>query len=313
MYKDSRIMITGAYGFLGSAVVEELKHQKYKYIIPLGRRDADLRHQEAADDICRILRPDVIIHLAATVGGIKANKDSPGSFFYDNMSMGMNLIECARFYNINKFVNVGTTCSFGKYAAIPFKESDLFCQKPEESNLKYAVAKMALGEMLDGYYQEYGMKSVYLIPTNLMGERDNFNENTSHVIPALIKKCLDAKRKGENHIRVWGTGTASRDFLYVRDAAKAIIKGMEILEKPDPINIGSGSEIKISDLVYKVAKACDFNLKEVVWESDKPDGQPRRCLDTTKAWELLKWKSETTLEEGLKKTVKWYTGDINGK
>jgi GDP-L-fucose synthase len=250
-------------------------------------------------------RPTVVFHLAAQVGGIGANRLHPGRFFYASMAMGLHLIEEARVRGLRKFVQVGTVCAYPKFAPVPFRESDLWNGYPEETNAPYGVAKKALFVMLDAYRREYGLASAAVLPVNLYGPGDNFDPESSHVIPALIRKCEEARLAKAPTITAWGTGSASREFLYVDDAARGIVAAAERLDEPDPVNLGTGREITIRDLTLLIARLCDYP-GEVVWDPSKPDGQPRRCLDTSKADRLLGWKAVVPFEEGLRNTIDWY-------
>jgi GDP-L-fucose synthase len=247
----------------------------------------------------------MVLHLAAEVGGIGANMANPGRYFYANMAMALNLIEGARKFGVQKFVQVGTICAYPKFTPVPFKEEDLWNGYPEETNAPYGIAKKAALVMLQAYRQQYGLRSAYVLPVNLYGPHDNFHPDTSHVIPALIRKCLEARAANRDHITCWGTGAASREFLFVDDAAEGVIRAAEVMEEPEPINLGTGHEITIRDLVTLIARLCDYpgNIR---WDSSKPDGQPRRCLDTRRAAERLGWRAQVSLEEGLQRTIDWY-------
>ena len=303
--KSDRILITGGAGFLGSFLTEKLRARGYTNIIIPRRREYDLTHEEAAARLYADQKPDVVLHLAAEVGGIGANRDNPGRFFFANMAMGLHLIEQARIVGLKKFVQVGTICAYPKFTPVPFKEDDLWNGYPEETNAPYGIAKKALMVMCQSYRQQYNLNAVYVLPVNLYGPRDNFDLHTSHVIPALIRKCIEARRAGAKEIIVWGTGSASREFLYVEDCADGLIATMEKYDSPDPINLGSGREITIKNLTELVAKLCRFEGK-IIWDSTKPDGQPRRCLDVTRAKEKLGFIAQKSLEEGLTKTIAWY-------
>jgi GDP-L-fucose synthase len=251
------------------------------------------------------LRPDVVLHLAGEVGGIGANRANPGRYFYANMAMALNLIEQAQARGIRKFVQVGTICAYPKFTPVPFREDELWNGYPEETNAPYGVAKKAALVMLDGYHRQYGLASSYLLPVNLYGPSDNFDPESSHVIPALIRKCETARLEGRDHIECWGTGSASREFLYVDDAAEGIVRAAEVMEEPEPINLGTNREITIRDLVGLIAKLVGFE-GEIRWDSKKPDGQPRRCLDVTRAHEQLGWAATVPFEEGLRRTIDWW-------
>jgi GDP-L-fucose synthase len=303
--RTDKIVVTGGGGFLGSFVVERLRAQGYEHVAIPRRRDFDLTREADAERLFDTFRPDVILHLAAEVGGIGANRDNPGRYFFANMAMGMHLIEGARKHGLKKFVQTGTICAYPKFTPVPFKESELWNGFPEETNAPYGIAKKALLTMCQGYRQQYGLNAVYLLPVNLFGPRDNFDLRTSHVIPALVRKCVEAKRRGDASITAWGTGSASREFLYVEDCAEGLVTAMERYESPEPINLGSGREITIKALTELVAKLSRFEGK-IVWDATKPDGQPRRCLDVTRAKQELGWTARTALEEGLGRTIGWF-------
>lgn len=300
-----RIMLTGGAGFLGSFVQEKLKARGCKDIFIPTEDKYDLTKAEAIDRAFKDSRPDVVIHLAAKVGGIGANRDNPGSFFYDNLMMGAQLMEQARQHGVEKFVALGTICAYPKFAPIPFKEEDLWNGYPEETNAPYGLAKKMLLVQSQAYRQQYGFNSIFLLPVNLYGPRDNFNPGTSHVIPALIKKCVEAVNTGAKEITVWGTGKATREFLYVEDCAEAIVLATEKYNSPDPVNIGAGFEISIKDLAELIAKLTGFTGK-LVWDASKPDGQPRRMLDTSKAKKEFGFKATTDFKTGLLKSLEWY-------
>ncbi len=302
-----RIVVTGGAGFLGTSVCKTLLSRgvpENQIFVPR-KKNYDLTNE---NDVVRLyddFSPEIVIHLAAEVGGIGANMSHPGKFFYANMAMGLHLVEHGRLRNIEKFVHTGTVCAYPKHCPIPFQEEDIWNGYPEETNAPYGVAKKALFVMLDGYHQEYGLKSAVVVPVNLYGPGDNFNPASSHVIPALIHKCEEARVQGHKEIVCWGTGRATRQFLYVDDAAEAIIRAAERIEQPAPINIGGGEEIAINDLVRLVVETCEYDGK-VVWDNTKPDGQPRRAIAIEKASDLLDWSPVQGFEEGLKKTVDWY-------
>ena len=302
-----KILVTGGAGFLGGFVVQKLKDRGYYDIVIPRRREYDLTREADVDRLYADHKPDVVMHLAAEVGGIGANRDNPGRFFLANAAMGIHLIEGARKNAIKKFVQVGTICAYPKFTPVPFKESALWDGYPEETNAPYGVAKKALLVMCQAYRQQYGLNAIYLLPVNLYGPRDNFDLHTSHVIPALIRKCIEARDRGERHISAWGTGSASREFLYVEDCAEGLVRSMEKYESFEPMNLGSGREISIRDLTHLVAKLARFD-GEIIWDPTKPDGQPRRCLDVTRAREEIGFTAGTSLEEGLKKTIAWYEG-----
>ena len=277
----------------------------YNVYIPRSK-NFDLTNRDRVAELFSVVRPDIVIHLAAKVGGIGANKENPGSFFYNNIMMGVNLVEISREYDIRKFIHIGTVCSYPKNCEVPFKEDDLWNGFPEETNAPYGIAKKAIITMLQGYKQQYGLNSNVLLPVNLYGPGDNFDENTSHVIPAIIKKVRDAQIKGENEIVCWGSGKASREFLYVKDAAKGICAAVESdFNDPLPINLGGAGEITIKRLVTIICEHMGFAGK-VIWDDSKPDGQPRRCLDTSRCKELLSWEAKTDFITGIRDTIGWY-------
>jgi GDP-L-fucose synthase len=299
--QHQRILVTGGAGFLGRAVCRLLRDRSIpddQIIVPR-RRDYDLTIETEVARLYADTRPDVVIHLAAEVGGIGANMAQPGRFFFANMAMGLHLVEHGRRAGIDKFVHVGTVCAYPKLAPIPFREEDLWNGYPEPTNAPYGIAKKAIFLMLDAYYRQYGMKSAVLVPVNLYGPGDNFDPETSHVIPALIRKCEEARIRGDKEIVCWGTGKATREFLYVEDAAEGIIRAAERIEEPTPINLGGGEEIAIADLVKLIADTCGFT-GAIRWDATKPDGQPRRALDTSRARDLIGWKALTNFTEGIR-------------
>ena len=302
-----RYVITGGAGFLGTHLQENLHRRGVKpadIFVPK-IEDFDLTQPESVERLYRKAKPDVVIHLAAQVGGIGANRENPGRYFYANLAMGLHLIEAARINKLKKFVQIGTICAYPNLTPVPFKEDDLWNGYPEVTNAPYGIAKKALLVMCQSYRQQYGLNAIYLLPVNLYGPRDNFDLNSSHVIPALIRKCVEAKRAGASFITAWGTGKASREFLFVEDAAEGIALAAEKYNDPDPVNLGAGREITIKDLTELVAKLSGFT-GEIRWDPTKPDGQPRRCLDTTRARERFGFVAKTVFEEGLKKTIAWY-------
>ena len=303
--KTDLIVITGGTGFLGSAVQERLRGEGYTNLLAVRRKDFDLTQEHQVERLYREIKPAVVLHLAAEVGGIGANRDNPGRFFYANLAMGMHLIEGARRFGIKKFVQVGTICAYPKHTPVPFNENELWNGYPEETNAPYGVAKKALLVMCQAYRQQYGLNAIYLLPVNLYGPRDNFHLHTSHVIPALIRKCVDARNRGDSSITAWGTGQVSREFLYVDDCAEGLVTAMERYDSPEPMNLGSGREITIKELTQLVARLSRFD-GEIVWDSSKPDGQPRRCLDVSRAWNAIGFRARTALEDGLQRTIGWY-------
>ena len=306
-----KVLLTGGYGFLGRYVHEKLINSGHETKI-FRSKEYDLRNMDETLKLIDTYKPDAVIHLAATVGGIGANMKNPGVYFYDNMVMGLNLIESSRIVGINKFVQVGTVCSYPKYCAVPFREDDIWEGYPEETNAPYGVAKKALYVMLDAYKKQYNFNSTIIVPCNLYGPGDNFNPDSSHVIPALIKKIVEAKNYGDNSIECWGTGRATREFLYVDDAADAIVDSLNVTTDTIPINVGTGYDITISDLVIKITKAVDYDCG-IHWDVSKPDGQPRRMLDISRAKNILGWKPKTSLDDGLRKTVEWYYDHQNAR
>jgi GDP-L-fucose synthase len=300
-----RVTVTGGAGFLGQVVCRKLAERGCAQIAVPRRADYDLTQESHVVQMYDDFKPDVVIHLAAEVGGIGANRDHPGRFFFANMAMGMHLIEHGRQRGIKKFVQTGTVCAYPKHTPVPFREQELWNGYPEETNAPYGVAKKALFVMLDGYKREHGLNSTVLVPVNLYGPGDNFDLHTSHVIPALIRKCCDAVDRQNETITCWGTGSASREFLYVDDAAEGILAATEQIDEPTPINLGTGSEIKIKQLVKLIAELAGFNGR-IEWDETKPDGQPRRCLDIQRAEALLGWRGVVDLREGLKRTIEWY-------
>ena len=302
-----RIVVTGGAGFLGRFVQAELRGAGVaaENILVPRRAAYDLTREADAARMYADMKPTVVIHLAAEVGGIGANRDNPGRFFFANMAMGLHLIEQARKAKLKKFVQVGTICAYPKFTPVPFTEKELWNGYPEETNAPYGIAKKALLVMLQAYRTQYGLSGIYLLPVNLYGPGDNFDLKTSHVIPALIRKFVAAKRRGAGEVEVWGTGKASREFLYVEDCARGIVLAAERYDGPDPVNIGAGFEITIRDLVEKIRRMVGFEGK-LVWDATKPDGQPRRCLDTTRAAELFDFRARVDLDDGLRKAIDWY-------
>lgn len=304
-FSDKKILLTGGGGFVGQHVYKKLLEKgikKENIFIPRSK-DYDLRKKEICEKVTKNI--DIVIHLAGNVGGIGYNLEYPGTLFYDNITMGVNLIEASRINKVKKFVCIGTICAYPKFTPVPFKEEDLWNGYPEETNAPYGIAKKVLLVMLQAYRQQYGFNGIYLLPVNMYGPGDNFDPKVSHVIAALIKKIYDAKKQGKKEIIVWGDGSATREFFYVEDAAEAIILATEKYNKPDPINIGAGFEISIKELVKMLVKLMDFKGK-IIWDKSKPNGQPRRMLDTTKAKKEFGFVAKTKFEDGLKKTIEWY-------
>jgi GDP-L-fucose synthase len=301
-----RITITGGSGFLGKFVVARLREQGATEVFVPRKQTCDLRHREEVARLYADAEPQILIHLAATVGGIGANRNNPGCFFYDNMAMGLHIVEGARRYGrLEKLVLVGTTCSYPKHAPTPFREEDFWNGYPEETNAPYGVAKKALLVMALGYREQYGLNSIYLIPANLYGPGDNFDVETSHVVPALIRKFVEAKGRGSPSVEAWGTGNVSREFLYVEDAAEGIVLATLRYEDTKPVNLGTGCEIRIRDLVDEIRKLVGYT-GDVSWDRSQPDGQPRRRLDVQKALQEFGFRARTDLHEGLEKTLAWY-------
>jgi GDP-L-fucose synthase len=304
-WADKRVCVTGGAGFLGSFAVEKLKSLGAKEIFVPRKREYDLVHMDAIQRMLADARPDLIIHLAARVGGIGANRAHPAEFFYDNLMMSIPLLHGAWRSGVEKFVAIGTVCAYPKFTPVPFKEEDLWNGYPEETNAPYGLARKMLLVQSQAYRQQYGFNSIFLLPTNLYGPGDNFDAESSHVIPALIRKCIEAKEREDDHIVVWGTGKPTREFLYVEDAAEGILMAAEHYNESEPVNLGSGEEISIWDLVHLIARLTVFEGK-IVWDTSKPDGQPRRCLDTKKAEQVFSFRPKMPFEEGLRRTVAWY-------
>ncbi len=304
-WSDHRFLVTGGSGFLGSHLVKQMMNRGSKLIFVPKSSEYNLVKEEAIIRLYKAARPDIVIHLAAVVGGIGANRENPGRFFYENLMMGAQLMEQARLFGVKKFVAVGTICSYPKFTPVPFKEENLWDGYPEETNAPYGLAKKMMLVQSQAYRQQYGFQSIFLLPVNLYGPGDNFNPASSHVIPALIKKCMDAARNREDEIVVWGTGKATREFLYVEDAAEAIALATEKYDKEDPVNVGAGFEISIKDLAELIVEITGFKGR-IVWDQTKPDGQPRRMLDTSRAFREFGFKARTQFREGLKKTIEWY-------
>jgi GDP-L-fucose synthase len=304
-WSDRRVMVTGGGGFLGKPVVERLKSAGAAEVFVPRSRDYDLRTAEGIASALTEGKPDVVIHLAAVVGGIGANRENPGRFFYENAIMGIELMEQSRRAGVDKFVQIGTVCSYPKFTPVPFHEDDLWSGYPEETNAPYGVAKKMLLVQGQAYRQQYGFDVIHLIPVNLYGPGDNFDPASSHVIPALIKKAVDARDAGADALEVWGTGSASREFLYVDDAAEGIVLAAERYDDDQPVNLGVGREITIRELVELIARLTRFE-GEIRWDASKPDGQPRRALDTQRAKTLFGFEAKTPFEDGLRRTIEWY-------
>lgn len=303
--RGERVVVTGGTGFLGSYVVRQLQRRGWPTVFVVRHEDYDLVRTEDIERLISDTRPTVVIHLAAVVGGIGANRAQPGRFFYENLMMGTHLMEAARLAGVKKFVGIGTICSYPKYTPVPFKEEDLWAGYPEETNAPYGLAKKMLLVQGQAYRQQYGFNAIHLLPVNLYGPGDNFDDETSHVIPALIKKCIEARERGDCEIQAWGDGSPTREFLYVEDAAEAIVLATERYDKPEPVNIGAGFEISIRELAELIAELCGFDGR-ITWDTSKPNGQPRRCLDTTRAEQEFGFRARTDFRTGLTKTIHWY-------
>jgi GDP-L-fucose synthase len=304
-WTSHRFVVTGGSGFLGSFIVDALKARGVDDVFVPRKVEYDLRQREAVLELLHDARPDIIVHLAAVVGGIGANRERPAEFFYDNLVMGAQLFHEAWRAGIQKFVSIGTVCAYPKFTPVPFSESNLWNGYPEETNAPYGLAKKMLLVQGQAYHQQYGFSSIFLLPTNLYGPRDNFDLASSHVIPALIRKCLEAKERGDQKVVAWGTGSPTREFLYVEDAAQGILMATEHYNDTDPVNLGSGMEISIKDLMELIAELVGYE-GQIEWDTSKPDGQPRRSLDTSRAEERFGFKAQTDFREGLKRTIDWY-------
>ncbi|HUL58679.1 MAG TPA: GDP-L-fucose synthase [Anaeromyxobacteraceae bacterium] len=304
-WPTERVVVTGGAGFLGSYVVEALRARGAREIVVPRTRDHDLVDMGAVRALYREARPTVVLHLAARVGGIGANERNPGKFFYDNLMMGAQVMEVGRQTGLKKLVALGTICAYPKHCPVPFREEDLWNGYPEETNAPYGLAKKMLLVQSDAYRRQYGFDSIVLFPVNLYGPRDNFDLASSHVIPALIRKCVEARERGERRIEVWGTGAATREFLHARDAADGILAAAERYDRSDPVNLGAGFEIAIRDLVPLVARLARFD-GEIAWDASRPDGQPRRMLDTSRALREFGWKARIPFQDGLRETIEWF-------
>ncbi len=304
-FKNKNVVVTGGAGFLGHYVCAGLEKRGCKNILVPKIEQYDLVKLDDIKKMYDDMSPDIVIHLAAVVGGIGANREHPGKFFYENLMMGVQLIEQGRLRNLEKLVAIGTICAYPKFTPVPFKEEDLWKGYPEETNAPYGLAKKMLLVQSQSYRTEYDFNSIFLLPVNLYGPRDNFDPASSHVIPALIKKCIDAIDQGKDYIQCWGTGSASREFIYAPDAAEGILLAAEHYNSSEPVNIGAGFEITIKDLVEKIVESTGFK-GEIRWDPSKPDGQPRRCLDTQKAEKYFGFKAKTPFDQGLKETIQWY-------
>jgi GDP-L-fucose synthase len=304
-WEHKRVLVTGGAGFLGKRLVEKLKLKSPAEIIVPRKKEYDLVENENVRRLYRNARPDIVIHAAGQVGGIGANRANPGTFFYNNLQMGVQMMEYGRQHGIEKFVAIGTICAYPKYTPVPFKEDDLWNGYPEETNAPYGLAKKMLLVQAQAYRQQFGFNAVFLLPVNLYGPADNFDPETSHAIPAIIKKCVDAVRAGSSTVVLWGTGSPTREFLHVDDASEGIILATERYNDSAPVNIGAGAEIRLKDLAQLIARLTGFK-GEIVWDHSKPDGQPRRMLDTARAEQLFGFRARVPFEDGLRETIEWY-------
>ena len=304
-WQNKRVLVTGGAGFLGSFVVEKLQERECQTVIVPRSKDYDLRDRDAIIRLFREVRPELVIHLAAIVGGIGANQAHPGRFFYDNAIMGIQLMEYGRQFGVQKFVAVGTVCAYPKSTPVPFREDDLWNGYPEETNAPYGLAKKMMLVQAQAYRAQYAFNAIYLLPVNLYGPRDNFDLESSHVIPAMIRKCVEAKQTGAVEIVLWGDGSPTREFLYVEDAAEGILLASECYDADQPVNLGSGEEISIHDLAQLITEEVGFTGR-ITWDTTKPNGQPRRCLDVSRAKELFGFRARHNFHEGIRKTVDWY-------
>lgn len=305
--KSKRILVTGGAGFLGSYIVERLRRLGCGRIAAPRRREFDLTRAEAVKELFESFRPEVVVHAAAVVGGIGANKENPGRFFYENAIMGIQVIEACRQYGAEKTVVLGTICAYPKFTPAPFREESLWNGYPEETNAPYGIAKKALLAQCQAYREQYGVNAIFLLPVNLYGPRDNFDPASSHVIPALIRKCLEARERGGPAITLWGDGSPTREFLYVEDAAEAVVLAAERYNGAEPVNVGTGEEISIRGLAGRIAALCEYTGR-IEWDASRPNGQPRRCLDVSRAEHEFGFRARTTLDAGLRATIDWRRG-----
>lgn len=305
-WAERSICVTGGAGFLGSYIVDKLKARGCARVFVPRSRDYDLRERASIKRMFLDSQPDIIIHAAAVVGGIGANQQNPGRFLYDNATMGLQLMDEAKDRGIQKFVQIGTICAYPKYTPVPFREGELWNGYPEETNAPYGIAKKLLLVQAQAYRAQYGMNAIYLLPVNLYGPGDNFDPESSHVIPALIRKCMEARSRGDRRITAWGSGAPTREFLHVSDCAEAILLATQRYDKPEPVNIGSGTEVSIRELVTLITRVTGFN-GEIAWDRSKPDGQPRRCLDTSRALKEFGFRASISLADGIRETVQWYS------